>query len=293
MKKPFIIGDYTRVYKPSGDVYIGYDSLCFKAGTRYESWIPNDFTAVQTSDGRWHMIGITHPSPPDFIDGTHYNPATVHDAEWQLFHAVSGDLLSEPFADEVKLLCAHQREGERRDIYAPHIVKRGSLYYMFYGPGPIRLAVSEDLYNWELKGAMFDCHVSARDPHILPYGGGYRITYISEDSLLGRWSPDLLSWGDAECVFTMPREGMPESPFILPYDGIYYLFWCIYDGKNGCYDSNTYVYASDTPESFSHDNCVTHLRAHAPEIVALGGEHYILSAEYPNRGINLAKLGWE
>ena len=285
MKTPVITSEYIHVYKPSADIFTAPDSACFKSGTVYENWIPNDFTVIKAADDRVHMIGITHPAPPDL------NPASIHDGEWQLFHAVA-DSVTGSFTDAAKLLPPQARPDEGFNIYAPHIISHGGVYHMFYGPGPIRHAVSDNLYDWTPTGALFMDHPSDRDPHILPYNGGFRMTYVSEDKLLGRYSDDLINWSESELVFTMPRKGVPESPFIVPFGGLYYLFWCIYDGTNGAYDNRTFVYVSDTPERFEHSDYVTELKAHAPEIVTDGGKMYIFSAEHPVRGISAAEIEW-
>jgi outer membrane receptor protein involved in Fe transport len=53
---------------------------------RYDEWIPNDFSILRDGD-TWHMVGITHPKPQGFVDAFNYEDG-VHEAEFQLFHAV-------------------------------------------------------------------------------------------------------------------------------------------------------------------------------------------------------------
>lgn len=84
-KIPRLAGEYIHVYTPAPDVFQGPDSKLFKAGERYEEWAPNDFSVVRGKDG-WHLIGITHPRPPQFRHVMDRCP-DIHDAEWQLFHA--------------------------------------------------------------------------------------------------------------------------------------------------------------------------------------------------------------
>jgi len=300
LKIPTITSKYIPVYSPSADIFPGPDSAFFKAGASYENWIPNDFTVVRAADKRWHMIGITHPAPADFISHSDYNPASIHDGEWQLFHAVSADAGNEidtavtapySFADEAKLLPPSARPGEEFNIYAPHVISHDGKYRMFYGPAPIRTAVSDDLYNWIPAGALFLDHPSDRDPHVMPYKDGFIMTYVSENKLFSRLSADLANWSEPVTVF-IPDSGVPESPFIVPYDNLFYLFWCIYDGTNGPYDNRTFVYVSDTPERFEKSSCLTTLDAHAPEVIAAGGKGYIFSAEHPQRGICAARIEW-
>jgi hypothetical protein len=60
------------------------------------------------------------------------------------------------------------------------------------------------------------------------------------------------------------------------------------------YDYRTYVYASETPTNFHNRSPMAGLAAHAPEIVqGEKGDYFISSADYPQRGINLARLVWK
>ena len=165
---------------------------------------------------------------------------------------------------------------------------------MVYSPDPIRMATSQDLYTWKPEGALFSGHCTSRDPNIILFNDQYFMTYVSQDILLGRTSIDLLNWSAPTEVFSMNREGVPESPFILKYENIFYLFWCIYDGTNGAYDNRTFVYYSDCPYHFDQKNLLTTLYAHAPEVVRdENGDCYIFSAEWPRRGVSAARLKWD
>lgn len=69
---------------PSPAVFAGPDSAHFKAGARYEEWVPNDFSVVRGQDG-WHLLGITHPRPPRFRQPKDV-PPEIHEAEWPVLH---------------------------------------------------------------------------------------------------------------------------------------------------------------------------------------------------------------
>lgn len=299
-KTPRISGEYTNVYTPKPDVFPGPDSLCFKAGELYNEWIPNDFTVIKGPDNRWHALGITHPAPPDYKPPFEYNLATIHDGEWLLFHAVSEEgtlkenLRDHSWKDCAKVLYPAQRPGEIYEIYAPHVIEVEGVYYMVYGPSPMRLACSKDLYTWETKGELFFDHPSARDPNLLFLDDTFIMIYVSENRLLSRTSKDLFHWTEPVEVFKMEREGVPESPFMVRYEELFYLFWCIWDGVKGPYDNRTFVYCSDNPFNFSHECLIAELQAHAPEIICDEfGDWYIFSAELPFRGISAAPLVWE
>ena len=92
---PYLAGDFVTVYRPAGDVYRGLDTPKFQSGTYYENWTVNDFSILR--DGNiWHLIGITHPTPPDYVDEFTQIEGNFHEAEHMLFHATAqGFLLSD------------------------------------------------------------------------------------------------------------------------------------------------------------------------------------------------------
>jgi len=289
---PYLKGGYTRVYCPGPDVFPGPDSPSFRVGESCRDWVPNDHTVLKGRDGRWHAFGITHPQPPP--------GANVHEAEWLSFHAASPvgnlkDHLREgAWEDLPKILPPEERPGEIRENHAPFIVERDGVYHMFYGPNPIRLAVSEDLFHWEPRGAVFSQDGGARDPNILAHEGRYIMCYCSRQSVLARVSNDLLHWGDPVEIFRMRVQGYPESPFLVERAGLFYLFWCLwdYDGSEP-YNDNTFVFGSEDPLDFNESPQVGHIRAHAPEVFRdESGGWFISSAERPRRGVSIASLRW-
>lgn len=95
-KIPYLKGAYRQIYTPMPDVYKGLTTKSFKSGKKYNEWIVNDFSIIK--DDVWHIVGITHPKPTDFIDDFNCSKATVHEAEYQLFHCTS---LGETFSDVI------------------------------------------------------------------------------------------------------------------------------------------------------------------------------------------------
>ena len=69
---PAFDGDYVRIYNPSPDVYNGVDTEHFRNGEVYSEWITNDFSIVN-DNGTFHIVGITHPRVPGFIDAFNYS----------------------------------------------------------------------------------------------------------------------------------------------------------------------------------------------------------------------------
>lgn len=62
---------------------------------------------------------------------------------------------------------------------------------------------------------------------------------------------------------------------------------------HNAYDNRTFVYVSDTPADFHERPPVSQLQAHAPEVIQDEiGNWFISSADYPERGVSLARLEW-
>lgn len=299
---PELAGAYVGVYAPAPDVYPGPDSEQFRAGRRYARWVANDHCFVKGPDDCWHAFGITHPQPAGYSP-PHFG-GDVHEAEWLLFHAVAppgrlnDHLRPGAWRDAAKVLAPGDRSGEIAECHAPYIVAHDGRYLMVYGPDPLRLAISDDLYHWQPAGALFHQPGGARDPHLLWHDGRYVLSYCTRSAVFARWSTDLRTWS-AEPVelHRLHRGGDPESPCIVARDGWFYLFYCLYDADdqvNGAYDYRTFVHRSADPLDFRDAPCVAQLPAHAPEVVCdEDGDWYLSSVEWPRRGVSLARLTWE
>lgn len=293
---------FTWVYKPSGDKFYGPDTKSLKAGKWYDDWVPNDHAFIKGDDRKWHIFGITHPyvSPdPKFGD--------IHQGEYASFHAVSSATSfaeackKHHFSDLPKVLPPSERPDEPVSNHAPFVVKKDGLFYMVYGPSPIRLAVSKDLKNWESRGNLFSQEDGARDPNLLLHEGVYYISYCSQRSVLTRMSKDLRHWSEPKTIFTADSFD-PESPTLIHFNDTFYLFVCSWDGEwdrkelQGAYQHKTYVYQSDDLLSFGigDEKEVAQLNSHAPEVFQdEQGQWYISSVEWPNRGVSIDRLNWE
>jgi beta-xylosidase len=287
---PRIDGDFTPIYIPVSDVFHGPDSTYLKTGDRYDDWIPNDHTLIRDRYGIWHGFGITGPSSP-----------LVHEAEWMAFHisgpegTLAGSLGAGEWTEHPKVLYPADRPGERNELWAPFVIERDGLYYMYYGPTQMRCARSSDLFDWEPLGPVFEQEGGARDPFVFALDGLYYMVYIAWNTVFLRSSSDLEHWSqDPVEIFRMPVKGAPESPFVIQHAGAFYLFWCIHDGNNSNYDNRTFVFRSDNLTDFHDRAPVCMLRAHAPEVIRdMDGWMYITSAEWPQRGVSMARLVWE
>ena len=294
---------FINVYQPKGDYFFGPDSKYLKEGKWYDEWVVNDHAIVKAEDGKWHIIGITHPEVLS-------NPLSkgIHDGEWASFHALSyatnfkSTLEENHYDDLSKILTPKDRPGEIRANHAPHIVKKDGLYHMFYGHSPLRRATSPNLYDWTPKGNIFDFEMKGgRDPHIFYHKGIYHLVFCKRHGVGMSTSTDLVNWSKPKDIFTTDSFD-PESPSIVFYEGSFYMFVCSWDGKwdkkeiVGAYQHKTYVLNSDDINDFGKnaEKSVATLNAHAPEIFqGEDGQWYISSVEWPMRGVSIDKLSWK
>jgi len=296
IKIPKIQGEYIHIYKPAGDTFAGPDEAGLKAGKFYDEWVPNDHCFARDDRGRWHAFGITHPR-------TDVN--NVHAGENQSFHAIAPvgsfrDVLrAETWKDLPKVLTPGMRPDEIRANHAPHIIRKDGQYRMIYGPTPLRYAVSEDLHTWIPKGQLSDAP-AGRDPCVFLRNGLYHILVCGNRSVSMATTKDLVNCRDTQSILTMKDGVDPESPSMVRCHGTFYLFVCAWNGQwdkkdlTGAYQHITYVYQSDDPFRFDASKEVTRLNAHAPEIFQdEQGHWYISSAQWPNRGVSVARLVWE
>src|ERR1700728_56115 len=297
IKVPYVAGTYSTIYCPARDVFPGPDTLELKAGYGYEEWVPNDHTFIKDLDGRWNLFGITHPLT---------STKSVHEGEFQSSHALAPigllkDVIGEcVWKDLPKVLRAPDRPGETPGFYAPYVIRRGSLFYMFYAPDPIRWATSPDLKVWTPRGVLFSNEPSTRDPSVILWRGVYYMVYCTEDNVALRTSKDLRQWSSPRIILQMPDGISPESPSIVRKDGTFYLFLCVWNGVwdeetvDGAYQHRTYVYQSDNIMRFDSEKKTAVLDSHAPEVFqGEDGQWYISSVEWPHRGVSIAMLNWK
>jgi len=296
---PKRIGDYIPVYRPKKDRYLGKDTEHFHYGEQYD-WICNDFSVLRDKNS-WHIVGITHPKPPSFESAFHYDEDSIHEAEFQLFHCTakaedfSRLMHPDSFTEGKKLLYPAERPGERDELWAPHLMKRGNTYAIVYSPQQMRLASTKDFVSFETGTVLFHCkNPGARDPQILDENGVFYMVYCDEEGILCRVSRDFKSWSDPEILLDCPYANAAfESPFLMKRCGYYYLFVCIYDGRNSAYDQRTMVFAADSLSGIRHTAPLTMLDAHAPEIVSDVSGDYLLSVYYPENGVSAARIVFE
>ena len=296
---PRVVGDFVKIYSPEKDIYNGIDTNSFKNGCEYDEWITNDFSPLKIGD-TWHIVGITHPRPKSYIDDYNYSPLDIHEAEYQLFHCKAtgktfGELLyKNSFSDCQKILYPSERPGETPEIWAPHMMYHDNKVKIIYSPKKMRVAETEDFEHFTVGKYLFEAqNFSARDPYVFLDGDTYYCFYAIENRTEYRTSKDFKSWSEPVVLQVNPwSNASNESPFIMKRGGYYYLLWCICDGRCGCYDNRTFVFAAETIDGLKNTAPIAILPAHAPEIITDESGSYLLSVYYPENGISAARLEW-
>lgn len=262
-------------------------------------WYINDHCIIQAPDARYHLFGITHKKeivPPSW-------------AEHTFAHASSGSLWQIPWDKHPRVLNIDRKLGESH-LWAPHIIEKDGIYYMFYAGGGspwnsmINLATSKDLFHWErpLVNPLFRDFYDARDPMVFKRGDEYLLyyckTYSKDDhrsTVALRRSKDLIHWSEPEYALVLsdyPRlinSGHTESPYLFEYKGKFYLSVCtpFYHYRL------TRIFISDRPDRFVEKNEITSFIAHCAEILNFGGEWYVSHAGWFYDGVYLAPMQWK
>lgn len=277
-------GEFRKIYDPS-------------FGER-EQWYINDHTIVRGDDG-WHLFGITREEPAKPLE------------ERLCAHAVTRDILREPFVKQLPPLRAEESEKETH-FWAPSVVRYDGVYYMFYCAGSpeghdryrIHLATSTDLYTWKRhpENPMVIDGFDARDPMVLCIGDRWVMYYTCNSAPQGGHhcvacvtSGDLIHWGNKRVVYTSALAGTYggpcESPFVERVEDTYFLFIGPYGGYKASY-SDTAVYASRDPFRFDGEP-VGRIPTHAAEVIRVGNDRYITHCGWGQGGVYLAPLHFE
>lgn len=264
-----------------------------------EPWYINDHCFVHHQD-RWRLFGITNPYPPD--------PAN----EDRFAHASSPALLQTPWIKHPFALETDESAGESF-LWAPHIVERDGLFYMFYSGGSlvsgyeygIFLAISDDLFEWTRFSGnpLFQDFFDARDPMVwYDRTMGQYILYYTAGSerpagshiVAYRTSRDLIHWSPRRVAFesdsTGTSAGPTESPFVVEQDGYFYLLI----GPDPNDYRTTHVYRSASPYYWTSRQWIASIPSHAPEVIRdTNGEWFISHCGWFYNGVYLAPLRWD
>lgn len=259
-----------------------------------EGWYINDHCFIKGDDG-WHVFGITHAKPANPMD------------ERNFAHGTSPELMQAPWKKQPFALTWDPKLGENH-LWAPHVIKKGDTYYMFYCAGSlvsnyhyqINLATSKDLKTWtrSSRNPVFQDFYDARDPMVLLVDGTYYMYYTAnydkEDNhhiVNVRTSKNLLDWSPARVAFVHPEKGTfggpTESPFVVRKGDYFYLF-C---GPDGGYHA-TKVYRSSNPYFWEHKPIYS-FPSHAAEVIQDGDKWYASDSGWDMNGVYLAPLTWK
>ena len=257
---PRIISPWRELYKPK----------------KYGIYV-NDHSLIKARDGNWYLFGITSMSN-DGPDTERY------------FTVGRGQSLAKGAFEEIGKVID---EGQR--AWAPAVIEYEGLYYMYYGPGVTRMAVTNDPTHWmghQIQVVGNPVMAVNRDHMVIPYEGGW-LMYASglRDgyscvSLLR--SEDLIRWEFQGYALTSsgnaplnPPCGAFESPYVIKYREAYYLFVTYTSSLPENYH-NTLVFCSEDPCSFGDYNgdnhaeiVVAELPVHAGEVLQENGRYYI------------------
>ena len=268
---------------------------------------PVDFAIWQAADGTWQLWScIRHTTAGGKRGNTRFfyrwEGKNLTDTDWKPMGIA---MEADPFYGEAP-----------GGLQAPHVVKIGKTYHMFYGDWMnICQATSKDgkkfkrLIRDNGRTGMFNEGDGelARDPMILKVGNHYHCYYTAHSMRSPitnhrgvnycRISSDLRNWSPSQVV----AEGSAyakgpycaECPHVvyLPESKHYYLFNTQRYGRR----QHATVFRSADPLRFGiNDNSleVTTLPVAAPEIILHNGQYYIASLMPSLKGIQIARLKW-
>lgn len=260
---------------------------------------PVDFAVWQAKDGNWQIWSC--------IRKTKCGGNTRLFYRWEAKNLTDENWQPMGIAMQAEVKLGEQKGG----LQAPHVIKVGDIYYMFYGDWlRICLAKSNDGKNFtrvlnenrqpELFSGPYN---NTRDAMVLIAGRKYYCYYTGHlaDQNLGadfcRTSQDLLNWSKPVKVAAGGRAGgtkySAECPHVVyrKNTGLYYLFRTQRYGKNNI----SSIYASPDPLNFGVNDdrfFIGTLPVAAPEIVVHKGQYYIVALLPSLKGIRIARLKW-
>jgi beta-fructofuranosidase len=246
----------------------------------------NDHCVVRAQDGRWHVFGITKPTPE-------LDPQ----AERWFCHGSGHSLAAAEFKERGRV-CDFGRRA-----WAPTAAFNGEFWVMLYGPDLLQAAVSDDplLDHWiEVPASVTGAPLGgvARDGMILPLDDDTWLLYSTgkrghEGAVSVCVSENLLDWRFVRFVLRttpeapkQPPWGATESPFVFERDGEYWLsitYTTSMDGPAGYHE--TLLFRSPNPFDFGtysgrEEEVAARIYAHAAEYIVDPdtGQWYVTSA---------------
>jgi hypothetical protein len=242
------VGGTARPLLTAGQEWVRRGALksTYDPGTS-AGWFFNDHTYIKDDTGTWHLFGITDDNPLDVEASDQFGHATAPslDGPWT---TVTGYALTT--RDDGASCSGLAKAGCYREshLWAPHIIKSGTKYYMFYSGGnaktdasgnrirvqeEINLATASSLdgpWTRDPGGPLFLDGYEARDPMVVNVDGTWVMYYTatldpyspSKHVVAYRTSTDLVNWSvnRAGNAFTDTGAngtdaGGTESPFVV------------------------------------------------------------------------------
>jgi hypothetical protein len=283
---PTIDGPWTRI--------AGNPDLGALTGKKQQ---PVDFAVWQAADGTWQLWScIRH---------------TTCGGKTRLFYRWEAGRLTDPdWQPRGIALVADPKLGETAGgLQAPHVIRIGSVFHMFYGDWEnICHATSDDgksftrVVQADGKTGMFTegPQVNTRDPMLFFANERWHCYYTAfpqrQGAVYCRTSTDFRNWSPSTIVAFGGQAGTSpfaaECPHVVSHGGRYYLFRTQRYGR----DSLTSVYHSTDPLAFGINADKTYLVGTlpiaAPEIIEHSGQSYIAALEPGLDGIRLARMKW-
>jgi arabinan endo-1,5-alpha-L-arabinosidase len=261
----------------------------------------NDHTVYQAADGQWRLVGITSRTEGDFNQERYFAVGSSPD-----FPPAGGMHEEPPLAEFGDL------------AWAPHVIRAGQTYHMFWSPHKLHHMTSPDGIEWQDHEVIMTTpvHRFFRDPMVLKVAEDQWLLYsTSQGSYFSQvdiyQSFNLLEWQYIGSALTSgwgsernsPFASM-ESPYVSLFRGRYYLsltynndsfFWpgilmLYHVWPDPSSYNDTLVFQSDNPYDFGEyrgrDNSpslVAGLTAHAAELVYQPQQDawYITTAGWP------------
>ena len=259
---------------------------------------PVDFAIWQAADGTWQAWScIRH---------------TKCGGHTRLFYRWEGESLTE--ADWKPMGIAMQADPQLGEniggLQAPHVVREGGRFHMFYGDWDhICHAVSDDGKTFQRvilpsgKTGLFTegAGANTRDIMMLKVGdvwhGYYTAFPTHQGAVYLRTTRDFLRWSESAVVafggITGTGPCTAECPHVVRHGDRYYLFRTQAYGPNNI----TSVYHSTDPAMFGINQdsryLATRLSVAAPEIIRHDGKDYIVALTPQIDGLRVARLSWK
>jgi hypothetical protein len=263
-----------------------------------------DFSIVHDTNGTWHLFSITG----DLAAGHDWMPLGQ---ERTFSHSTSRDLRHWTFQRPVLSITNDQyADGnghyQNRNIWAPHVIRRNDIYYMFYTSvnthvsQSISLATSKDLFHWtpHKQNPVFtlenvpwanwtrDRWADCRDPMVLEDEGRYYL-YVTAHAAEGdprgvvavADSTNLVDWRNPRIALRYRHAC--ESPQVWKRNDTYFMTTSAAGGGTWTSDHpDSGWHATDFPRPpvQQRERYVETSPSYAEEVVSMSGNQLLMAS---------------